>query len=63
MKKPAYDLNYHTYKGCCLYALCRYKEALEETKKGLSSELNVISLNINFNNLCRRDLECIVLLN
>ena len=45
MKKQGYDLNYHTYKGCCLYALCRYKEALDETRKGLSSELNV---NFNF---------------
>ena len=41
MKKQGYDLNLHTYKGCCLYALGRYKEALDETKKGLSSELNV----------------------
>ena len=41
MKKGGFDLNFHTYRGCCLYALCRYKEALDEAKKGLSSELNV----------------------
>ncbi len=48
MKKQGYDLNLHTYKGCCLYALGRYKEALDETKKGLSSELNVNSYNPYF---------------
>ncbi len=41
MIKQGYDLNLHTYKACCFYALCRYKEALDEAKKGLSSELNV----------------------
>ena len=40
MKKPNYDLNLHTYKACCLYALCKFKEGLEEAKKGLTSELN-----------------------
>ena len=40
MKKPNYDLNLHTYKACCLYALTKYKEGLEEAKKGISSELN-----------------------
>ena len=40
MKKPNYDLNIHFYKACCLYALCKFKEGLEEAKKGLTSELN-----------------------
>ena len=40
MKKPNYDLNIHSYKACCLYALCKFKERLEEAKKGLTSELN-----------------------
>ncbi|MCQ2816309.1 MAG: CDC27 family protein [archaeon] len=40
-KKPNYDLNIHTYKACCLYALTKYKEGLEEAKKGYPSELNV----------------------
>jgi hypothetical protein len=47
VKKPNYDLAVHTNKACCLYALGRYKEAFEEAKKGISSELNVnIQINI-----------------
>jgi hypothetical protein len=46
MKKSGYDLNLHTFRACCLYALCRYKEAFEDAKKGLPSELNVIIYNI-----------------
>ena len=40
MKRPNYDPNLHTFKACCQYALCKYKEGLEEAKKGLQSELN-----------------------
>jgi len=36
-----YDTNIHNYKSCCLYALCRYKEAFEEANKGFNNELNV----------------------
>ena len=36
-----YDTNIHNYKACCLYALCRYKEAFEEANKGFNNELNV----------------------
>ena len=39
-KKSNYDLNIHTYIACCLYALTKYKEGLEEAKKGISNELN-----------------------
>ena len=39
-KKASYDLNIHTYIACCLYALTKYKEGLEEAKKGVPSELN-----------------------
>jgi hypothetical protein len=47
-KKPNYDLNIHTNKACCLYALARYKEAFDEAKKGSNSELNVIPYKILF---------------
>ncbi|MCQ2821078.1 MAG: hypothetical protein MJ252_27785 [archaeon] len=40
IKKPNHDLNLHTYKACCLYALCKFKEGLEEAKKGMPTELN-----------------------
>ena len=40
LKKQNYDQNIHTYKACCLYALCKFKEGLEEAKKGLPTELN-----------------------
>jgi len=40
MKRPNYDPNFHTFKACCLYALCKYKDGLIEAKKGLQSELN-----------------------
>jgi intraflagellar transport protein 56 len=33
MKRQGYDQNLHVYKGCCLYALCQFKEAKEESKK------------------------------
>lgn len=39
-KKQSYDLEIHNYKACCLYALCKYKEGLEEAKKGKDSPLN-----------------------
>lgn len=39
-----YDTNIHNYKACCLYALCRYKEAFEEANKGFNNELNVKKL-------------------
>jgi hypothetical protein len=47
IKKTNYDLNLHTNKACCLYALGRYKESLDEAKKGINSDLNV---NIFYNN-------------
>lgn len=28
MKRPDYDRNLHSYKACCQYALCNYKEAM-----------------------------------
>ena len=40
VKKPGYDQNIHTYIACCLYALTKYKEGLEEAKLGLPSDLN-----------------------
>ena len=40
LKKPNCDLNLHTYKACCLYALCKFKEGFEEAKKGIPNELN-----------------------
>ena len=39
-KKASYDLNIHTYIVCCLYALTKYKEGLEEAKQGIPSDLN-----------------------
>ena len=33
MKKQGYDQNVHTYKACCEYALCNYKEAKIEAEK------------------------------
>ena len=39
-KKATYDPNIHTYIACCLYALTKYKEGLEEAKKGLATDLN-----------------------
>ena len=39
-KKASYDLIIHTYIACCLYALTKYKEGLEEAKKGIPSDLN-----------------------
>ena len=41
LKKPNCDPNIYTYKACCLYALCKFKEGLEEAKKGVPTELNV----------------------
>jgi intraflagellar transport protein 56 len=41
LKKPNCDSNIYTYKACCLYALCKFKEGLEEAKKGVPTELNV----------------------
>lgn len=40
-KRPNYDLNIHTYKACCLYALAKYKEAFDESKLGLENDLNI----------------------
>ncbi len=45
-KKQNYDLNIHTFKACCLYALYRYKEAFEEANKGIDNDLNVPYINI-----------------
>ena len=33
MKRADYDRNIHSFKACCLYALCSYKEAKEEAQK------------------------------
>jgi hypothetical protein len=46
-KKTNYDQSMHTNKACCLYALGRYKEAYDEAKKGVESELNVIKSNLD----------------
>jgi hypothetical protein len=65
-----YDTNIHNYKACCLYALCRYKEAFEEAIKGFQNELNVKNKIIKINKikkfklyLNRLELNSIVLLN
>ena len=34
IEKPNSDSILYTYKACCLYALCRYKEAAVEAEKG-----------------------------
>jgi intraflagellar transport protein 56 len=39
MKRTDYDRNIHAFKACCMYALCNYKEAKLEAKKGEDSEL------------------------
>ena len=39
-KRQNFDQNIFTYKACCLYALCKFKEGLEEAKKGVPTELN-----------------------
>ena len=33
MKREGYDQEVHTYKACCEYALCNYKEAKAEAEK------------------------------
>lgn len=32
-KRPDCDPNIYTFKACCLYALCSYKEAKAEAEK------------------------------
>jgi len=39
MKRNDYDRNIHSYKACCLYALCNYKEAKMEAQKAEESDL------------------------
>jgi len=39
MKRSDYDRNLHTYKACCHYALCNFKEAKEECMKAEDSPL------------------------
>ena len=39
MKRPDYDRNIHSFKACCLYALCSYKEAKQEAIKAEDSPL------------------------
>jgi intraflagellar transport protein 56 len=34
MSRNDYDRNIHTFKACCLYALCQYKEAKAEAMQG-----------------------------
>ncbi len=39
MKRNDYDRNIHSYKACCHYALCNYKEAKDEALKAADSPL------------------------
>lgn len=39
MKRQDYDRNLHSYKACCLYALCSYKEAMQEAQKAEDAPL------------------------
>lgn len=39
MKRNDYDRNIHSFKACCLYALCSYKEAKAEALKAEDSPL------------------------
>jgi intraflagellar transport protein 56 len=39
MKRPDYDRNIHSYKACCLYALCNFKESKQEAAKAEDSSL------------------------
>jgi intraflagellar transport protein 56 len=39
MKRNDYDRNLHSFKACCMYALCNYKEAKIEVQKSDDSEL------------------------
>lgn len=41
LKKPNSDQMLRNYKACCLYALCKYKEAYEEASKAPENDLNV----------------------
>ena len=41
MKREGFDEDIHVYKGCCLFALCKYDEAKEECEKGRDSDLKV----------------------
>jgi intraflagellar transport protein 56 len=39
MKRPDYDRNIHSFKACCHYALCNFKEAKAEALKAEDSGL------------------------
>ena len=39
MKRPDYDRSLHAFKACCLYALCSYKDAVQEAQKADESAL------------------------
>ena len=39
MKRNDYDKNLHSYKACCHYALCNYKEAKQEAQRAEDSPL------------------------
>ena len=39
MKRPDYDRNIHSFKACCQYALCNFKEAKQEAQKAEESGL------------------------
>lgn len=39
MKRSDYDRNIHSFKACCLYALCSFKEAKAEAQKAEDSPL------------------------
>lgn len=41
MKRPDYDKNFHTYKGCCYYALTNYDEAKKEALRASESPLQI----------------------
>lgn len=39
IKRNDYDKNIHSFKACCLYALCSFKEAKTEALKAEDSAL------------------------
>ena len=41
LKKPNSDQNLRNNKACCLYAICKYKEAYDEACKAPENDLNV----------------------
>lgn len=41
LKKPNSDQMLRNYKACCLYAICKYKEAYDEASKAPENDLNI----------------------